>query len=441
MALFGRKKTQLDETTEVPTTIETPFTKVPECDAAGRRQIADHRAFVLDHIDSLPAFGMKMLDAVGLRLYEDLQSFQNIPKVDVAHSEGYAVAASDLSYASADRPVTLAIAGEISFGQQATGQVESGECVRLVAGAPLPSGTDAVIGLSQVSETIDEVVVTKSVVAGQGVRVAGSDITASETLLRKGDRLDARIVGLLASAGIDRVMARPRPRVVVLATGTGLVEPGESLTHDWDSYDATSYLLAAAVRDLGAEVYRVGEYSCDEEKLKEAISDQLIRADLVITTGGISGTGDDILMRVLPAMGHVDFADIAMSPGGRQGFALVGPDEIPLLALSSDAVAAFVAFHAFVRPAIHKMMGIEPWADELIVAQTSSTLTSAAGEATWLRGKVQSREEVFSVTALSEQPHHRLADLAQANCLIFLQEGTTSVAAGENVHVLMLDRT
>lgn len=438
MALFGRKRKQeADVVEEVPApTLPIP----PEPDGHGRRPVAAHRDYILSLIEELPPFGMQLLDAVGLSLCEDLEADQDIPAVNVAQCEGYAVIAADVTNASPQAPVRLPIELRLKIGQQASGEAQPGGCVAVVAGSPMPSGTNAVVPSEFAVEHGDEVDLMFGVQPGQYVREVGRDIGQGQTLLRKGDLLDARTVGMLAGAGVSRVMARPRPRVIVLAVGSELVEPGGKLRVASDVYDVNSYLLAAAATRDQAQVFRVGLYTNDREKIRETITDQLIRADLIISTGGVSRDGYDLVRSLLPEMGLTDFCEVAMNPGTEQGFALVGEDRVPMMMLPGNPISAYVSYQAFVRPVIRKLMGTQPYVRKPVRAITRSLIRSNPEVMRVVRGRVD--EELGGrrlVEPFVSQASHQLGDLAQANCLILLPPGTEMVPAGDPVQVWMLD--
>lgn len=176
-------------------------------------------------------------------------------------------------------------------------------------------------------------------------------------------------IALLAAIGRGTVRVRPRPRVVVLSTGSELVQPGEALTAG-TIYDSNSFALAAAARDAGAIAYRVGAVADDADTLRSTIEDQLIRADLLVTTGGVSVGAYDVVKEALSSVGSgdaasgdaagsgIDFRKLAMQPGKPQGFGVIGPDHTPLLALPGNPVSSYVSFELFVRPAIRALMGL-----------------------------------------------------------------------------------
>ena len=162
---------------------------------------------------------------------------------------------------------------------------------------------------------------------------------------------------MLAGIGLAKVLVRPRPRVVVISTGSELVEPGQALSNEQQIFDSNSYLLAAAAKAAGAQVFHVGQVGDDAKLLKETISDALIRADLILTSGGISQGDYDIVKAVMPELGECDFVQVAMQPGKPQGFGLIGDDRIPMIMVPGNPVSSFVSFEAFVRPVIRKLMG------------------------------------------------------------------------------------
>lgn len=436
MALFRRKKQQVPEViAEVVRTLPTP----PETLADGRRALTDQRDYLLSLIDPLPPFGMKTLDAVGLSLCEDLLADQDIPGVDVAQCEGYAVRAGDVASASIENPVSLPVAARLRLGEQVGAEVPSGVCVRVVAGSPMPDGTSAVVPLQEATESDGVAHVTLGVQPGQYVRAKGTDIRDGETLLRKGERLTSRMVGLLAGGGIDRVLVRPRPRVVVLATGAELVEPGLSLRVDSDAYDVTSYLLAAAARAEDVQVFRVGAYTRNPEKLREVLTDQLIRADLVVTSGGLTSAESDLLREVIPQMGMTDFCEVAVSPAATIGFGLIGYDDTPIVMVPGEPFAAYAAYQTIVRPILRLMMGQTTVVPPTLTATTRSMLRSQVGETGVFLGRLEDDGQERYVEILQGYQEHQLGALAEATCLVIVGPGAELVPAGSEVEVLPLD--
>jgi len=274
---------------------------------------------------------------------------------------------------------------------------------------------------------------------GQHIRRAGEDVREGEVLLKAGDRIDARRVGLLASVGCGRVVSRPRPRVVIMSTGSELVEPGGPLARD-QIYDANSYLLAAAARHAGAIAYRVSATPDDPETFVEVLSDQLVRADVVVTSGGVSKGSHDVVKEALASLGTVWFGEVAMQPGKPQGFGLVGEDSTPIFTLPGNPVSSYVSFELFVVPALRKMTGRTPLSRSLVRAQLASTVTSIPGKRQFLRGRFEAKVGGSVVTPVGGAGSHLMNGLAQANALIVLGEDVTSAQQGTDVPVMLLDR-
>ncbi|MFL6159690.1 MAG: gephyrin-like molybdotransferase Glp, partial [Marmoricola sp.] len=242
-----------------------------------------------------------------------------------------------------------------------------------------------------------------------------------------------------ASVGIGRVTTRPRPRVVIMSTGSELVQPGEPLGKD-RIYDSNSFLLAAAARQAGAIAYRVTATPDDPETFAEALSDQLVRADVVVTSGGVSKGTHDVVKEALSQLGTVSFHEVAMQPGKPQGFGAVGEDSTPIFTLPGNPVSAYVSFEMFVAPALRKMMGLTPYSRSLVRAQITSTVSSIPGRRQFLRGFFEPKVGGSTVTPVGGAGSHLMGGLSQANALIVLGEDLSTAKQGSDVPVILLDR-
>ncbi len=288
-------------------------------------------------------------------------------------------------------------------------------------------------------ETGREVLVRQAPSEGQHIRYAGEEVQKGDLLMRRGEVIGTRQVGLLAALGLGRVPAAPRPRVVVMSTGDELVEPGRPLSRD-SIYDANSYLLAAAVRAHGGIAYRVASTSDEPDAFTEALSDQLVRADLVVTSGGVSKGTHDVVKEVLSGLGTVEFLEVAMQPGKPQGFGVVGEDRTPIFTLPGNPVSAYVSFETFVVPAMHRLIGRDPVGRRLTTATLTEPVRSIRGKQQLLRARVELDAGGVRATPVGGPGSHLIAGLAQADALVVLAEEVTRVAAGEQVPVLLLDR-
>ena len=401
--------------------------------------VDQHLALILDRIGELPAYDQPLLESVGLPAVEDIVSPLSLPVFDNSAMDGYAVVFRDVAEAGPERPVHLPVVGEIAAGQTQIFAMSPGTAVRIMTGAPIPTGCTAVVPVEDTDDGVAKVLINRAPAEGQHIRRAGEDVKEGDVVLRAGERIDARRVGLLASVGVGRVSTHPRPRVVVMSTGSELVEPGDALARD-SIYDANSYLLASAARQAGAIAYRVTASPDDPETFMEALSDQLVRADVVVTSGGVSKGTHDVVKEALLELGTVDFHEVAMQPGKPQGFGVIGEDDTPIFTLPGNPVSAYVSFELFVVPALRKMMGRTPYNRPLVRARIAGEVRSISGKRQFLRGFFEPRVGGSVVTPVGGAGSHLMGGLAQANALIVLAEDVTSVPAESDVPVLLLDR-
>jgi molybdopterin molybdotransferase len=402
-----------------------------------RRTVDEHLEVVLGRVSALPAFDQPLMDAVGLMLCEDIVSGVSLPGFDNSAMDGYAVRAEDLAGASDERPVTLPVVGEFRAGRSEPIVVTPGTCVRIMTGAPMPRGADSVVPVEWTDGGTVNVRITQQPPRGGSVRRAGEDVTAGTQVLDRDTVLGPRQIAVLAAVGRARVKARPRPRVVVISTGAELREPGSRLG-EGQIYDSNSYTLAACARDAGAVVYRVGIVDDDPKRIMDTLSDQLVRADLVITTGGVSMGAYDIVKEELSKLGTVDFPQVAMQPGKPQGFGVIGEDEIPIFTLPGNPVSAYVSFEVFVRPALRKMMGQMPYRRPLVPGVTLDGFSSPVGKRQFVRAAATSGDEGWMAGTVGGHGSHLLGGLSRANALIVVPEDVTSVRAGDQVELMLL---
>jgi molybdopterin molybdotransferase len=403
-----------------------------------RRSVDEHLLAVLDTVQPLPPFEQPVAEVLDLVLCEDVSSPVDLPGFDNSAMDGYAVRAQDLAGASPEHQVTLPVTGEVAAGQPAMMAVAPGTAIRIMTGAPVPHGADAVVPLEWTDGGVASVAVTQQPEVGSSIRRAGEDLRAGDQVLAAGTLLGPRQVGLLAGIGRARALVRPRPRVVVISSGSELVEPGGPLGVG-HIYDSNSYTLAAAARGAGAIAYRVGAVDDDPKAVSDALEDQLVRADVVITSGGVSKGAYDTVKEVLSKLGTVDFAEVAMQPGKPQGFGVIGEDRTPIFTLPGNPVSAYVSFEVFVRPALRKMMGREPFTRTPVTATVTEPFTSALGKRQFARGYATSAANGWEVRVVGGHGSHLLGGLAQANALVVVPEHITGMTAGEQVETWLLD--
>jgi molybdopterin molybdotransferase len=416
-----------------------PLPEPPDSGPGGLRSLDDHREYLLSCIEELPPFRQQLLDVLDLSLCEDVTAGISLPGFDNSAMDGYAVRAEDVANATDDHPVSLPVVGEIAAGQVATHTLAPGTAMKIMTGAPVPEGADAIVPYENTDRGVNDARVSAPSPAGAHIRRRGEDVEVGDQLFAAGRQLGPRDIGLLAAMGVDKVLVRPRPRVVVISTGSELVEPGHALADQRQIYDSNSYLVAAAARGAGAVVYRVGLVGDDPEEVKQVISDQLIRADLIVTTGGVSQGDYDVIKAVVPELGATDFASVAMQPGKPQGFGLIGDDRIPIIMLPGNPVSAFVSFEAFVRPAIRKMMGRTPYVRSTVSVRAAHDMKSIPGRRQLARGRVKVGDQRGrQVELVGGHGSHLLGGLAEANALVILPEDRDQVLMGDRLDVWMI---
>ncbi|QHA05221.1 molybdopterin molybdenumtransferase MoeA [Streptomyces broussonetiae] len=423
--------------------------------------VDEHLEDILSTVRPLEPIELQLLDAQGCVLVEDVTVPVSLPPFDNSSMDGYAVRVADVEGAGEEFPAVLDVVGDVAAGTADLVHVGPGQAARIMTGAPLPPGAEAVVPVEWTDGGLGEgpvsgmrarslapegaegqVRVHRPVEARAHVRDKGSDVKAGDRALEAGTILGPPQIALLAAIGRGTVRVRPRPRVVVLSTGSELVQPGEELAGG-QIYDSNSFALTAAARDAGAIAYRVGAVADDTDTLRSAIEDQLVRADLLVTTGGVSVGAYDVVKEALSyagdedeAGGGVEFRKLAMQPGKPQGFGSIGPDHTPLLALPGNPVSSYVSFELFVRPAIRTLMGLTDVHRPRTRArlEADKALRSPKGRRQFLRGAYADGE----VTLVGGTGSHLIAALAHADALIVVPEDVESVEPGAEVEVVLL---
>ena len=403
------------------------------------KTVDEHLTAVLAGIGPLSPLELTLLDAHGCVLAEDVAATHPLPPFDNSAMDGYAVRAADIATASESAPVSLPVVGDVAAGSSTPYSVQPGLCVRIMTGAPLPPGADTVIPQEWTDEGLAQVAIRRSAGVGAHVRRAGEDVTPGTVVLAAGTHLGATQVGLLAAVGRDRVLARPRPRVVILSTGSELVDPGQPLTPG-KIPDANSALLTAAADEAGAIAFRVGIVPDDPRQLLDTLEDQLIRADLVLTSGGVSVGAYDVVKDALGRLGTVAFDKVAMQPGMPQGFGRIGPDETPFFGLPGNPVSAYVSFEVFVRPVLRRMLGVDPITRPVVRARLTESLSSPPGKRSFARAWLSVEGGTYVVSPVGGSGSHLIASLSAANALVVVPESTTELEANATVDVMMLER-
>ena len=401
------------------------------------RSVAEHLAACLDIAQAAAPLDVVLLDAVGCVLAEDVVAQLDLPAVDMAGLDGYAVAVDDLAGVFPGRPVRLDVVDDVRAGDVRPIHLVRGSAVIIDSGAPMPQGADAVVPWTATDRGTSRVEVRARVESGANVRRRGEDVTAGTTVLPKGSRISARQIALLAGLGRHRVNVHPAPRVVIISIGNELVEPGRP-RETGQVFDANGHALACAVTDAGGRAFRVAAVPDELGALRETIEDQLVRADVLITTGGLSVGQGDTVKDVLAPLGSVRFDAVAMSPGRQLGVGTV--EGTPIFCLPGDPVSAQIAFETFVRPVLRQIAGWSALHRSSLPATVSAGWRSPASKREFvpvhLTGSPTRGYRASPVAAPGTTP---LLGLARANAIAVVPEDTRTVVAGDRLHCLLLD--
>jgi molybdopterin molybdotransferase len=403
------------------------------------KSVDAHLDDVLSVVGPLSDLDLSLLDAHGCVLAEDIVAPTSLPSFDNSSMDGYAVRAADVATATENAPVRLPVVGDIAAGSTAAYSVQPGLCVRIMTGAPMPPGADAIVPVEWTDGGVSAVEIRRAPEPGVYIRRVGEDVREGERVLEAGARIRAAQIALIAAVGRSRVRVRPKPRVVVISTGSELIEVGAP-TRPGTLYDSNSFALTAAAREAGALAFRVGIVPDDPQRLMDAIEDQLVRADLIVTSGGVSAGAYDVVKEVLGRLGTVRFERVAMQPGMPQGFGVIGEERVPFFGLPGNPVSSMISFEVFVRPAIRRMLGAEPVHRPRVRARLTEAVRSPAGKRQYVRARLDVREGEYAVTPVGGPGSHLIAGYAAADSLIEMPEDTTDAPAGSVVTVMLLER-
>ena len=397
--------------------------------------VEQHLDRILGSVKVIRPFEQGVLDAQGCVLAEDVTARGSLPGFTNSAMDGYAVHAQDVVGATEDDPVVLPVVNDIAAGNTNALSLAQGQTMRIMTGAPMPRGADAVVPVEATDGGVVRVQVRVPSVVGQHVREVGEDVEQGALILRRGTLLGPGQIALLAAAGVARVKVVPRPRVVVLSTGDELVDVG-STPGFGQIVDSNSLMLTAAVTSVGATPYRVGGVPDDARALLDTLEGQLVRADAILTTGGVSMGAFDTVKEVLSRVGTVQFDKVAMRPGMPQGFGVLGDEQVPVFTLPGNPVSALVSFHVFVAPALRAMAGRpEPaFPPGYVPAVAAEAFSSVPGKMEFLRVVLDDDRARLA----GGQGSHMLGALAAADALAVIPPEVTRVEVGDALECLPL---
>jgi molybdopterin molybdotransferase len=392
---------------------------------------------ILPHIEPLGSEKVSILEALGRVISENINANRDIPPLDNSGMDGYAVRSGDIQNADPNHPVRLEVMEDLPAGFISTRTVRRGEAIRIMTGAPIPRGADAVIPVEYTKKEDRFVSIFKVVLPGEYIRKAGEDVKKGVRVISGGDLIRSAEVGMLASVRRSFVSVYQRPMVAILCTGEELVDVDGDLD-DGRIISSNSYTLAAQVKDCGAIPVQLGIAKDRKEEIKEKLL-QGLRADVLISSAGVSVGDYDFVKDVLNDLGmEMVFWKVAMKPGMPLAFGRIQGK--PVFGLPGNPVSSMVSFEQFVRPSLLKMMGHCQIFRPVIEAFLKEDIYKEPGRRHFVRAFVIFEGDHYFVTITGAQGSGILRSMVKANGLIVIPENQEFVRAGEKVKVQLLDR-
>jgi molybdopterin molybdotransferase len=390
-------------------------------------------------LEDLPRVGSEQVPLAAARgrvLAAPIQAPRDVPPFRNSAMDGYAVRSADVATASATAPVSLRVLETVGAGSLASQPVAAGTAIRIMTGAPLPGGADAVVRVEDTADAGDGVAVHAAIGRGGNVREAGEDMRAGETVLDAGRLLRPADIGLLASLGLSMLRVARRPRVAILSTGDELVDLGEPLGPG-QIVNSNAYTLAAAVAEAGAEPVHLGIVRDRPELIRAAFADAMT-ADMALSTGGVSVGSFDYVRAILAELGYEErFWKVAQKPGKPLTFGRCG--RTPVFGLPGNPVSSLVCFYLYVLPALRTMLGL----DRVHLASAAATLVEglrkAPGLTEFVRCSLQGSPEAYTARSTGTQSSGALRSLSLGDALIVGPAETAQLEAGARVRVVLLN--
>lgn len=424
------------------------------------RSVDDQLALITDAAVTPEPVRIAIANSLGLMCAEEVQANQPLPGFPQAAIDGYAVRAVDVGgeralrarrsseedaeeeESAAEVERSIPVVGEVPAGSRQPLRLQPKQAVRVYTGAPLPTLADAVLPLEWTDRGRKRVTAHRPVRSGDFVRRVGDDIQPGDVAVSAGSILGPAQIGLLAAVGRSKVLVYPRPRVTILSFGKELVdidrEPGLGQV-----FDVNSYSLAAAAKEAGADVHRVGIAEGEPRRIREALETHIGRSEILVISGAVGGAGSQTVREVLNELGDIDTSRVAIHPGSVQGFGLLGEERIPTFLLPSNPVSALVIFEVFVRPLIRLSLGKRNANRRVVRARALNHMESRPGRRGFIRARLMRDAEtadylVEGLGGASGAPAHLLAGLSEANAMIRIPEEATEIRPGDVVDVLFL---
>ena len=414
----------------------------------GARTVDDHRRELLGPVAALPPVTLPLASCRGLTLSADLVARVPVPPFTNSSMDGYAVRAADVAPADVDHPVELPVIGDCPAGAAAGVFLEPGSAIRIMTGAPLPAGADAVVPVEMTDqrlgpgETPRSVRIHQAVLKDAYVRFQGEAVSIGTSVLALGTVMTPAALAAAGAVGHGELSVVPRPRVAILSTGNELSVPGDVL-RPGAIPDSNLVMLAALVEEWGGDVTLAERVSDNPPEFRAAIARAVDAADLVVTSGGISAGAFEVVRQSLDSP-RVQFVSVAMQPGKPQGFGTLtrgSGEDVPLIALPGNPVSSFVSFHVFVRPVLARLAGRDPLAETTTIeVRVVDGWRSPAGRRQYVPVRLEGPREPYDArpTHPLGSASHLVGSLHLAHALAVVPAHVTQVEAGESLSAHLL---
>ena len=374
--------------------------------------------------------------ALGRVMAEDVVSRINNPPLDNSAMDGYALIAGDIQSATPENPVKLEMVEEIAAGYTAKGTLKPGQTMRIMTGAPIPPGADAVLMQEDTQKDGDSILCLDRADVEENIRRAGEDIKIGESVLKKGTTLSPAHIGMLAVIGRSQIAVGQRPTVAILSTGDEILELDET-PEGPQIFNSNGHMLAAQIKSAGGIPVYLGIAKDTEEDLMEKFA-WALKADIVVSSGGVSVGDYDLVKSTLQKMGQeMLFWKVAMKPGKPLAFGRIG--KTPIFGLPGNPVSSFVSFEQFVRPSLRKVLGCSDLSHKTVQAKLTRTINKKPGRLHFLSSIVSWADGEYTVTPAGEQGSGILKSAANANGLLIFPLEAEEIKQGQEVAVQLLE--
>jgi molybdopterin molybdotransferase len=402
--------------------------------------VEEHLAGILSGVSPMPRASVRLEDAAQLVLAEPVSAAVDVPSFDNSSMDGYAVRRADLLETSEATPVVLPVVADLAAGTDQNPVLAPGTAARIMTGAPVPDGADAVVPIEATDQGTTQVAIRETPEPGAFVRRIGSDVRVGEVVVAAGTLLTARQLAAAAAVGRGSVVVHRAPRVGIISTGSELVLPGDTLRRG-QIYDSNSQLLAAAVIEAGGIAVRIGSVPDDDDLLRAVLADRAGDVDAFVLSGGASVGAYDVVKAVLSPLPSMRFSSVRMQPGKPQGSGH-WTDGTPVFALPGNPVSSFVSFEVFVRPALQKMLGRSDLQRPRTEAIVASGWRSPDGRRQFMPATVdRGKDGMLMVRPATGggSGSHLVTRLAVATALAIVEEDVTDVREGDRLPVMLLE--